>query len=620
MAQRVRHTRMAAALAALASLGGCISAPTNQTLPPMCEASTDCDEAKGEWCGEGVCWGGPPAETGFAAVLVPPADRVDLPVAMIPHLSIASDGNVTGLEFPDSVAVHGRVVLTCPEGPDGAMPYPCGNQASVGAQILIERAPAFQGGPPYSRTVVAAAGVVPDQDAFSFLLPHDAEAEYRITIQPDDAVGGDDVASGEIAPPRQILLRADKDRQVNWSIGEPSELKIIRGCVQNVLGDGAPYAGMKVVAFGRWTQLSPLERASSRSLTGEDGCFELSVPRNMLDQFDISVQPQPGVALPSFILRGEFVRDPADGEQVVHVIEPALVMPIAPAPISFRLPVVAPAGAGGQEPVFGAAVVLKTSFTPPTLNDQRTIEISYTAQAVTGAADSEEPGVALLQLYPGDENNRSYSVTILPPAGSQFQSAFEREVTVGTGSGVLQAVTLERRAAVSGFAIQASEDPVADASIEARPASRFRQRLAEDVLETAVAELPFPIATTDADGGFLLWLDRELVGEAASYDIDVMPPLYSGAPSWTFEDVAIPSSAETVELGRKELPEASYARAVVRDASGGVVVGAELHLYQLPPDDYCAGQTEVECQPTAKLRGVSRSDEEGVIRLVLPDP
>lgn len=166
---------------------GCISAePGDQGLPPMCSESSDCDQGSGEICDEGVCWGGPP-DVQFAAVLVPPLGRGDLPVAVLPRLVIAADGSIGGLDFPESVAIHGRVLLACPDLAEGDVPgYACGDAESVAAQIVIERGPGFEGGPTYSRTVPALAGIGPGQDAFFFLVPRDPDAEYRITIVPAD--------------------------------------------------------------------------------------------------------------------------------------------------------------------------------------------------------------------------------------------------------------------------------------------------------------------------------------------------------------------------------------------------------------------------------------------------
>jgi hypothetical protein len=613
---------IALALAASA----CINSVDDGGPAPMCEDSSDCDTASGEICDQGVCWGDPPEDVTFAAVLVPPDERTDLPVAIVPALAIADDGTIVGLDFPPAVTISGRVLLACPPievDPDPV--YDCGPERSVGAQITIERASPFPGGPVISRTIVAAGAVGPGEDAFSFMVPKDPSAEYRITITPDDSAGGDMIAPGELAPPRQLTITADADQEVDWVLGDPDALKTIHGCVQNVVGDGSPYAGMHVQALGRWSQLSPLTRASSRSYTDESGCFTLRVPIRMLDEFDILVQPAPGAILPTLRLKGEFVRDPVEGEIVEHVIDPPLVMPSAPAPTSFRLPVEAPSSAGGPERVPGAAVRLTTVFPLPD-SESRDIEVTFTAEAVTSALDAVEPGVAAVDLYPGSEQNRTYQVQVVPPPDSQFQSAFDLVVPVGVGgsAGVLEPVTLSRRAALTGVALTHAGEPVASAPVAATAASALRLTVQSDEVGAILDQLQFPSATTDEAGSFLVWVDRVLVGQQATYDLDVSPaPFASDAPSWTFEDIAIPAEGESVDLGELVLPEASYARGTVRDRRGQPVVGAELRLYQLGAADYCTRILEIgsaDCEPPAHLRGIWASDENGLVKVVLPDP
>jgi hypothetical protein len=613
------------AIAVALAAAGCIDDVAGGDLK-MCEDTSDCDAANGEVCDDGVCWGDPPAGITFAAVLVPPDDRIDLPVAVIPALSIADDGTIVGLSFPQAVTVSGRVLLACPDievEPDPV--YDCGPERSVGAQITIERASPFPGGPVLSRTIVAAGAVGPGEDAFSFLLPREAGAEYHITITPDEATGGANMAPGEVAPPRQITISADGDQDVEWVLGDPDQLKTIAGCVQNVVGDGAPYAGMHVQALGRWSQLSPMTRASSRSYTDDEGCFTLRVPIKMLDEFDIQVQPAPGAILPTLRLRGEFVRDPVEGELVEHVIDPPLEMPTAPAPTSFRLPVEALGSAGGQEPVPGAAVKLTTAFPLPE-SEMRDIEVTFTAETVTSALEAAEPGVAEVELYPGSEENRIYQVQVVPPPDSQVQSAFALEVPVGIGGSgqVLEAVTLSRRAALSGIAVTAIGDPVASAPVQAGASSSLRLQVESEEVDAILAQLQFPTATTDEEGLFLVWVDRELAGEAATYDVDVSPaPFSSDAPSWTFEDIAVPAEGESVELGQLVLPEASYARGLVRDRRDSPVIGAEVRIYQLGADDYCTRILDIgdaDCVPPAHLRGIWASDQSGAVKVVLPDP
>jgi hypothetical protein len=618
--------RSRAAIAAALLAAGCIDSVDDGGVEPMCDETADCDVESGEVCDEGVCWGDPPDGVTFAAVLVPPDDRTDLPVAIVPALSIADDGTIVGLDFPPAVTVSGRVLLACPPlDIDPAPMYDCGPERSVGAQITIERASPFAGGPVLSRTIAATGAVGPGEDAFSFLLPWDPLAEYNITITPDDTTGGGTMAPGELAPPRQLTVTADRDHSVEWVLGDFDALKTIRGCVENVVGDGAPYAGMHVQALGRWTQLSPLTRASSRSFTDESGCFTLRVPIKMLDEFDILVQPAPGAILPTLRLSGEFVRDPVEGEIVEHVIDPPLVVPSAPAPTTFRLPVEALGSAGGQERVPGAAVRMTTAFPLPD-GELRDIEVTFTAEAVTSPLEAEEPGVASVELYPGSEQNRVYAVQVVPPPDAQFASAFDLEVPVGVGGSaqVLEPVTLSRRAALSGMAVTFGGEPVAGAPVEASASSSLRLTVESAEVTAILDQLQFPTAATDDGGNFLVWVDRELVGEAATYDVDVSPaPFVSEAPSWTFEDIEIPAEGESVDLGALVLPEASYARGVVRDRRGNPVVGAELRLYQLGVADYCTRVLEIgnaECVPPAHLRGIWASGDDGAVKLVLPDP
>lgn len=617
--------RSSLAIAAALLASACIDSVDDGNAD-MCDETADCDVEAGEVCDDGVCWGDPPEGVSFAAVLVPPDDRTDLPVAAIQTLSIAEDGTIVGLDFPPAVQVSGRVLLACPPiemDPDPV--YDCGPERSVGAQITIEGVSPFVGGPVLSRTIAAAGALGPGEVAFSFLLPRDPAAEYRITITPDDTAGGATMAPGEIAPPRQLTITADDDRQVDWVLGDPDELKTIRGCVENVVGDGAPYAGMHVQALGRWSQLSPVTRASSRSYTDEAGCFTLRVPIKMLDEFDIVVQPAPGAVLPTLQLRGEFVRDPIEGELVEHIIEPALVMPSAPAPTSFRLPVEALGSAGGQEPVPGAAVKLTTVFPLPD-TETRDVEVTFTAEAVTSALEADEPGVAELELYPGSEENRVYAVQVVPPPDSQFQSAFALEVPVGVGGEgqVLQPVALNRRAALTGMALTSVGEPLESAPVEASASSSLKLSVESAEVGAILDQLQFPSATTDEGGSFLVWVDRELAGQVATYDIDVRPaPFSSEAPSWTFEDIAVPAEGESVDLGHLVLPEASYARGIVRDRRGQPVAGAELRLYQLGAADYCTRVLEIgdaDCEPPAHLRGIWASDESGTVKVVLPDP
>lgn len=608
-----------ASLAVPALLGaGCISNEPGASV--MCKSSSDCDQDSGEVCDEGICYGDPPA-TGFAAVLVPADDRDDLAVTELPRLDIASDGDIDGLAFGPSVAIRGRVLLGCPVGEPS---YPCGATSSIGAQITVERVASFAGGPKWSRQVVAMAGVPAGGEAFSVRLPRDPRATYQVTITPEanqQASTPAGVSAAELAPPRQLFVSASEDRTVEWTVGDPAQHKLIHGCVENNLGNGTPFAGMRVTALGRWSAEAEPVRASSLATTDGDGCFTLRVPLGMLEPLDILVKPAPSVALPTLRLIGEIVPDPAGGG--VHEITPPLLMPNAATPVLFRLPVRARDSGGGQVPVGGADVRFTTTFAAPAQEDApgRVVELTYQVNAVTSNLESGEPGVAAVPLYPGDAGqNRLYRVTVVPPAGSEHAAAWSSQVSVGTAGGTLESLVLGRRVGVSGRFESADGRPIADAPVEAKLSSVFGWKVADGALVAAAEALPLSTTTTEADGRFFLWLDREIVDELAYYDLEVKPATYA-APRFSLESITLGSGVAT-DLGELRLPEASYARGQVHDAAGEPVANAELRLYQLPDADVCAKAelAEDECEPPAVLRGVFASDELGVVRPVLPDP
>jgi hypothetical protein len=602
---------------------GCIASDPGPAV--QCETTQDCNHARGEVCAEGICYGDPPDNIGFAAVLVPPDGRGDLAVTELTELAIAPDGTISGLDFAPAVLVSGRVLLACPSEP---VDYPCGEAASIAAQIVVERAASFPGGPGWSRQVTAVAGIGPGSPAFSFRLPRDAGASYRVTITPE---ASDVTASGtairspaELAPPRQLAIGAGEDQSVEWYLGEPRELKQIVGCVENQLGNGAPFAGMRVTAFGRWIELGRLERASSLAVTDAKGCFDLRVPRRMLDRFDVVVKPAPGTTLPSLRLFDELVPDPVDGELPIHEISPALVMPNAPAPIQFRLPVKAPDSGGGQAAVTGADVRMATSFPVPGQTDApgRVVAVTYETRAVTSGPETAEPGVAEILLYPGEATqNRSYAVSVVPAAGSEFAASWSSVVSVGTAGGTLAPVVLGRRIGVAARVTAADGAAIKDTPVEVRLSSLFRFK-ADDAAAAAGRALPLGATTTGTDGGLFLWLDRQVLDAPAFYDLEIEPAFFV-APRWSFDGIELPAVGDAIDLGELRLPEASYARGPIRGPDGVPVAGAELRIYQLPGEGLCPLAHEVEptdCEPPAPLRGSFISDAEGVVRPVLPDP
>ncbi len=602
------------------SIAGCLDAAASGSQS-MCEVASDCNGA--QICDDGVCWGDPPDSSLFAAVIIPPADRPDLAPTEITNIGIAPDGTIQGLELGPTVLVHGRVELGC----DTRSEDVCDDNLLVPAQITIERAAAFVGGPNYRRTVLTNIEANAEEDSFSVRLPKDG-AEYRVTVTPDET-SLDSLASGATqiqAPPFSTTIRTDDDLEVVWELGRPDQLKAIEGCITSAAGNGSNFSGMHVSALGRWTTLSALTRASSIVTTDNDGCFSLSVPINMLDEFDIIAKPGPGTTLPTLRLAGEYVRDPdPKSPNVAHQLEP-LRMPNAANPVTFKLPLMGLASGGALEPISGATIQFETTFEKSS-EEERDVRVRFLAQVTSNGIGEEEPGIATVTLYPGNiDVNRTYQVRVLTPPDSEFASSFDAEIEVGTGEGapVLTSLDLQRRVAVTGTITRDDDSPLVDTPISVRPSPLLRQALGGAEDRNILDNLQFPSELTGESGDFLLWLDPTLLGLMARYDFEVAPSDFSAAPRWTFSNVNVGAdegSLTAIDFGAMRLPPASYARGEIRDPQGQLLPGAEIRWFQVPTEDSCEQVGLLEgCGISARLVGIWESDESGQVVAVLPDP
>lgn len=600
-----------ASLVAALALGAtaCLSdtAPQDE-LPPMCEITADCDHAAGEVCDEGVCWGDPPEQVAFGAVLLPPEGRIDLVPTEIPSLSITRDGTIEDLAFADTVTLSGRVVLAVDRG------------SSVAAQIKVRRPSALPGGPDYTRSVLAAESANTGELGFSVALPRlqPGDAPYEITVVPDDGTLAEAYPNGipaDVAPPARLLFAGTEDeREVEWVLGDESQLKLVTGRVVNATGiEGEP--DLRVVALGRWSENGPLERASSIATTDEEGFFSIWIPLGMGETYDIWARPAVNAKAPSLRLRNVAIPDPTED---VPIVIDDLYMPAYPTTVPYVLPVKGPDSAGGNTGVAGAEVKVWTVLigTP----DGKPLDGLTAVYTTSGVTDPD--GNVELQLIPGGPTERMYFATVAPLPDSPHAAVWAEPVAVGApGAGstgnVLVPLILDFRVALRGTVVSAAGDSVANATIATTAAPRFRRELDTELL----AELDtyrFPTGATDEHGQFLLWLDPRMLGAEAVYDLDITPPMGSGAPRWSVVGVAVAdhADAQAGELPTIELPAASYARGLVT-GGGAAVAGAQLKVYEIAGTEPCEDGT---CQVPARLRSVTASREDGEVIAVLPDP
>jgi hypothetical protein len=614
---KLSRTRVVVSLSALALAVGCIDTSTvgPDDAPPMCEIDSDCDDASGEICDDGVCWGDPPADTAFAAIIVPPDGRDDLVASEIPELVIDLDGTVDGLVFADFVRLSGRVTLAAD------------STTSIAAQIRVRRASRIPGGPTYSRTVIAQANVAYSELAFDLELPRlsAGDSPYEVTIIPDDGTLAEAGVLGipsDLAPPVRFLFDGTESlTNAEWALGDQSQMKLVAGRVVDAAERGL--AGMKVVARGRWTIDGPIERASSSASTGEDGEFAIWIPMSMEDQtYELVVRPPVGTVAPTLRKSNVFIPDPKDVVVPVEIDE--LVMPSFPAGARYEIPIRGAAPEGGYSAVEGAEVRVTTFLLDPAAQGETGLIAFYSASGVTDAM-----GNVQLDLIPGGTTNRAYLVSVLPLPTSSQSAAFERPVLVGppsAGVSVLQQLVLEFRVPVHGVLMNDGGLPVSGAAVSARATTAYKWSFSPE-LQDELNDFRFPTATTDEGGGFVIWLDNSLLGVNAQYDLEFVPSASAQAPRWSIHGIDVTSRGTEggVELGAVALPPASFARGDVMSSMGELIAGATVNLYEISTDTTaCDSANHPDdngmCYPPALLRHVAQSDENGRVVLVLPDP
>ncbi len=275
------------------------------------------------------------------------------------------------------------------------------------------------------------------------------------------------------------------------------------------------------------------------------------------------------------------------------------------------MPITGRTGSGDSTAIAGATVTLTTA-----IRDSQDPNLTTTF-TVSAATDGD--GQAKVTVLPGGTILRDYRLGVQPPADSEFASLYDRTIQIGSGGGVLGKIELAHRVAVTGTLLDASGAPAVGVVIQAEPAQRLALTLDADA-QAQLKTQQRPLATTLADGSFFVWVDPELVGTLASYDLSCDPPEGARVPRWSFRDIGVASLVENVELGGLTLPPGRHVRGIVTDDHGAPVAGAELRLFEIVTDSTLCGlgRLPADCVLPAALRARDRSDDQGVVELIVP--
>lgn len=592
-------TKLVRAVLALVLLGGgCIEAEA-----PKGECHIDDDCPGDEVCREDhLCYGSPPAIP-LAAELYPSEERAgDLARAEVTELAIDKRGEFE-LAFADSVVVEGRVVLF-------------GETTSAAAKLVFRRPSRIPGAPDYVVTTDSEPGRPEGESSFRVrLIPTDSGETYQVTVYPDNGAiytppeGWPTPA--ELAPPkREPVLITEDLTGVVITLADAQGMKQIRGRLVDAAGRG--FEGLRVRAYGRFTPGSAPEILSSRVRTDADGRFAIVVPVAAEDDFDIVFLPDPGAPLPQATLRNVHVDDPP-GDITVTADIGDVVLPSFAAPTDFVLPVFGQSSAGGDEPATGAVVSFRSQIL-----SEGDLTVEYRAEGVV-----DGNGLATVKLIPGGlQQNRLYTVNVLPLPDSEHAARWGDAVEVGLMGGVLAMLApLPQRIYVSGQVLDHEGQPAPNVRVLPIPAPAFTFGL-DAAARDAVAALRWPETLTDADGVFAIHLDPAILGVDAVYDFELEPPEMSLLPRWTVSAVDLGGADAARSMGEIVLPDASLAWGTVLGPDGEPVPLAQVRVYETFDDStVCAAiPQESGCQAPARLRALAQADEAGAVRLVLPSP
>jgi hypothetical protein len=595
----VRTARLPLILALAIGGSGCLSALSgdDDELPPECESVVDCNAAAGEICAEGLCYGDPP--TGAYAAVIGPPDRDDLIATEVPVLAIAADGSIDGLVIQPPVTLSGEVRMACTVDLPG-----CSGPLPVLATISVARPARFAGGNDFR--IGAESIRVADASSFSIAVPALAPEDdpYVVTVMPSprSSVDTGDLDPASLVPPVRLEVRPEVgvDAPLDITLGDDGP-RLVVGKILD--GAGRGIAGARIAGYGRWAADLALERVSTITTSRDDGSFRLLVAGRALDALDLVVQPPASMTAP--ILR---VREVATANSYQDV--GSLRLPSFPVPTEFRFPIVGFDPSGAAVPVVGATVTLAAVISDG-LGGEKQVA-TFTASATT-----DEDGIATVQLIPGTQVGRTYALRINPPAASPFASIYERALVVGAGSGSAEQVRLPQRVPITGRVIDEHGAPVEGVAVVAKPALRFTWTLDDDAQSLLEGVQP-PTQVTASDGSFVVFVDPDVAGVPAQYDLDCEPAPGARVPRWTATDVPADSEREI------QLPAAAHVRGEVRDGQGKGVADAEVRVYAVPTalESCVAGPYRAggECEVPANLVALGRSDGAGWVRLVLPRP
>jgi hypothetical protein len=417
-----------------------------------------------------------------------------------------------------------------------------------------------------------------------------ATGQYRLPVTPTR--GGElytlrvVAAPPSGAPPRQLEIAIQRDRQLDIDLDDSLAALQIRGAVRTPLQLGV--LGMMVEVIDASGTLR-----STVATTNQAGEYAVLVDHNV-DLSTAQVTAIPGadspVGTPS-LASAIMVTDQAS-KGAPYMVD--LPLPALPVPIRVVYRVSGVGSSGAESPIVGARCQFRVDVSDPASR----VSAIYLAAVV-----SQVDGAAELDLLPGEADNRIYQVQITPPPASEFE-ALSTTSSVGSASGYAAPFVLSPRPQISGRTLAYSGQPVADVTVE----PTISTLEAASGIATFTSLLKTSATKTDNDGRFALRVDQ------GTYEMSFLPPSITHlSRRWL--------SAFTVdydtELGDLQLSSGVAAHAHLIGPTGLPLRGASVRLYALPPANLLCPNRDHACLSPAQLQAESTSDENGEAALLL---
>lgn len=415
--------------------------------------------------------------------------------------------------------------------------------------------------------------------AYSLELPPNLDGEtYTVRFRPTDTSSFVPYAASATIARSQTL-----DLVLPTGVG----LLTLHGALTDAVK--VPVTGARVVMRDGVTQTDQ----SSTAITDDDGKFVISVPSSAASTSGALVlRIQRGDATSGLLTVSVQLSPSQLGNAVTQADFMQLQLPALPAASHLTFTVMGAGSNGTMKPVAGASVRLTTALAA---------FAGVGTQSVFHEVDGQTAvdGTLVADLYSNSAQTRTYLVTVVPPADSDFQSTTQ-SVTVSKASGYTQPITLGLRPIATGRVVGPDHMPLKGALLS--PSASFV------TTSTATSTAKPGSATTDGDGRFALHVD------AAEYDLGLSPPARATLPrTW------VPRQLVTtdLDLGDLSLPDPVTFDALVR-SSDQAPVAATVRLYLVPAADPTCDAATSSCTPTPLLQAEGATGKDGKASLLLP--